>query len=218
MQWLDAQEQSTVLYVSFGSLLTVTEVQIHELAYGLETSGRPFLWVYRAPSAPQVLPTDAADGALLLDGLPAGFMERVARRGKLIHGWAPQEAILAHASVGGFLSHCGWNSTLEALWAGKPIAAWPLAVEQRLTARYLANDLRIAVQVHKDDDDMVARSEVVRTISVLMDDKEMRSRFWNMHERAHSALQEGGPSRSNLQILVDSIGRHLSQKEDGNCT
>jgi len=74
MQWLDAQEQSTVLYVSFGSLLTVTEVQIHELAYGLETSGRPFLWVYRAPSAPQVLPADAADGALLLDGLPAGAL------------------------------------------------------------------------------------------------------------------------------------------------
>lgn len=64
-------------------------------------------------------------------------MERVDGRGKLIHGWAPQEKILAHASVGGFLSHCGWNSTLEALWAGKPIAAWPLAVEQRLNARLL---------------------------------------------------------------------------------
>lgn len=70
MQWLDAQEQSTVLYVSFGSLLTVTEEQIHELAHGLEISGRPFLWVYRAPNAPQVLPTEADDA--VLNGLPAG--------------------------------------------------------------------------------------------------------------------------------------------------
>lgn len=189
-----------------------------------------------------------------------GFVERVEGRGKLIYGWAPQEKILAHASVGGFLSHCGWNSTLEALWAGKPMAAWPLAVEQRLNARlqfslgdlhilvmkssnsfelqaaergidewpgssicaevngvgccrYLANDLRIAVEVRKDDDGMVARAEVARAISVLMDDKEMRTRLLKMHGQAHSTLKEGGSSRSNLQILVDSISYHPSQKE-----
>lgn len=211
MQWLDAQEQSTVLYVSFGSLLTVTEEQIHELAHGLEISGRPFLWVYRAPNAPQVLPTEADDA--VLNGLPAGFMERVEGQGKLIHGWAPQEKILAHESVGGFMSHCGWNSTLEALWAGKPIAAWPLAVEQRLNARYLANNLKIAVEVCKDDNGMVARGEVVRAISVLMDDKEMRSRFLKMQEQAHLALKEGSSSELNLKILVDSIKCHPIQED-----
>lgn len=76
MQWLDAQEQSSVLYVSFGSLLTVTAEQIHELAYGLELSGRPFLWVYRAPNAPQVLPSDPA--VEQLDGLPAGSHPQLA--------------------------------------------------------------------------------------------------------------------------------------------
>lgn len=213
-EWLDAREPSSVVYVSFGSLLTVTETQLHELAHGLALAERPFLWVYRAPNAPQVLPSETED-ASCFDGLPAGFLERVEGRGKLIHGWAPQEKILAHEAVGAFMSHCGWNSSLEALWAGKPLIAWPLAVEQRLTARYFANDMRIAVEIRKDDDGMVESAEVVRAISVLMEDEEIRSRFVKMHHLAHLALKEGGTSRANLNLLVDSIERQSQRCQDG---
>lgn len=102
------------------------------------------------------------------------------------------------------------NYRLQKEWPGSSICA---EVNEVGCCRYLANDLRIAVEVRKGDDGMVARAEVARAISVLMDDKEMRTRLLKMHGQAHSTLKEGGSSRSNLQILVDSISYHPSQKE-----
>ncbi|XP_024386159.1 UDP-glycosyltransferase 72B1 [Physcomitrium patens] len=211
-RWLDTQEDSSVLYVSFGTLVTVNESQAHELAHGLEQSGTPFLWVYRPPEVCQVLPMDASVQDSLLDGLPTGFMERIEGRGRLITQWAPQQLILSHRSVGGFMSHCGWNSTLEALWAGKPIVAWPCAIDQELTARYLVDDIKLAVEVHKNDDGLVESAEVARAISLLMDENTgsgIRSWFVKMQQLAHKAIGEGGSSKTNLKTLVDRLKSHL---------
>eukprot|EP00250_Pteridium_aquilinum_P020078 c24694_g1_i2 orf=127-1509(+) len=111
LSWLDRQPRGSVVYASFGSIISLTEKDIQELALGLEACGHPFLWVIRRAANGNPDPTSA---------LPAGFEERTKDRGCVI-SWAPQTAVLSHPSVGCFLSHCGYGSILEALWTGVPM-------------------------------------------------------------------------------------------------
>ncbi|XP_057828000.2 7-deoxyloganetin glucosyltransferase-like [Cryptomeria japonica] len=118
LKWLDTQELSSVLYVSFGSIAVMSTEQLQELALGLEASQQPFLWVVRA---------DIADGQSAV--LPEGFRERVNSRETLV-GWAPELKVLGHPSVGGLLTRNGWNSTPETISMGVPMIRWPLWAEQ----------------------------------------------------------------------------------------
>ncbi|KAI5059695.1 hypothetical protein GOP47_0026014 [Adiantum capillus-veneris] len=115
LSWLNLQAESSVIYVAFGSLAKLSVEEIQELAVGLEASGSPFLWVIRE---------DAVTMEELPQVLPEGFLERTRGKGMII-SWAPQVRVLAHKAVGGFLSHCGWNSTVESLWAGVPLLCCP---------------------------------------------------------------------------------------------
>ncbi|KAK9678170.1 hypothetical protein RND81_11G193000 [Saponaria officinalis] len=123
IQWLDGQPMSSVVFLSFGSRGTFDEEQVKEIANGLEKSGHRFLWALRKPPSPRGLGV-SSDNKPFLETLPEGFVDRTGGRGKII-GWASQVEVLAHPAVGGFISHCGWNSTLESLWFGVPIATWP---------------------------------------------------------------------------------------------
>nr|UHB15575.1 UDP-glycosyltransferase [Paris polyphylla] len=119
LEWLDGKEPGSVLYVCFGSEGEFTAAQLDELAVGLEASGCPFMWVVRS------------------EVLPAGFEEKVEGRGMVARGWAPQISILSHRATGGFLTHCGWNSSMEGLVAGLPMATVAVgsgAVLQRAAA------------------------------------------------------------------------------------
>ncbi|CAD6209541.1 unnamed protein product [Miscanthus lutarioriparius] len=142
IEFLDSKPQASVLFVSFGSQNSIPASQMMDLARGLEASGRPFIWVVRPPVE--------SDGAkeFRADWLPDGFEERVAAAGQgvVVRGWAPQVRILAHASTGAFLSHCGWNSVLESLWHGVPVVAWPLLADQLFDSRVLV-ELGVAVEV-----------------------------------------------------------------------
>lgn len=124
LKWLDTQPDSSVLYVSFGSVAVLSIEQIQEIAQGLEASGQRFLLVLRPPSNPENVPL-----------LPEGFEERTRGRGFVQVGWAPQLWVLSHRAVGGFLTHCGWNSTLESICRGVPMLAWPIQAEQAMNAR-----------------------------------------------------------------------------------
>ncbi|KAF8720335.1 hypothetical protein HU200_023831 [Digitaria exilis] len=130
IKFLDSKPAASVLYVSFGSQNTIPASQMMELACGLEASGRPFIWVVRPP------------------WLPVGFEERVAAAGQgvVARRWAPQVAILGHASTGAFLSHCGWNSVLETLWHGVPVLGWPLVADQVFDSKLL-EELGVGVEV-----------------------------------------------------------------------
>ncbi|RZC57838.1 hypothetical protein C5167_005136 [Papaver somniferum] len=112
LQWLDNQPLESVLYVSFGSFGFLSYEQMVELAYGLEISGQRFLWVVKCPAAPTV---DASLSKQMstdpFNFLPDGYLNRIHGSGFLVPSWAPQIQILNHGSTGGFLSHCGWNST-----------------------------------------------------------------------------------------------------------
>ncbi|RCV46574.1 hypothetical protein SETIT_9G542000v2 [Setaria italica] len=142
IKFLDSKPPASVLYVSFGSQNTIPASQMMELARGLEASGRPFIWAVRPPAE-----FDGAE-AFRAEWLPDGFEDRAAAagRGVVVRRWAPQVAILAHASTGAFLSHCGWNSVLESLWHGVPVVGWPLIADQVFDARLL-EELGVGVEV-----------------------------------------------------------------------
>ncbi|KAJ4843809.1 hypothetical protein Tsubulata_009997 [Turnera subulata] len=107
LEWLNSQQPGSVVYACFGTLCNLTTPQLIELGMGLEASNRPFIWAIRSGETSKGLQEWIAED---------GFEERTKRRGLVIRGWAPQIIILSHAAIGGFLTHCGWNSTLEAIW------------------------------------------------------------------------------------------------------
>ncbi|KAJ1421215.1 UDP-glycosyltransferase family, conserved site [Sesbania bispinosa] len=203
LKWLDSQPPCSVLYVSFGSGGTLSQRQINELALGLELSGQRFLWVLRSPS-------DSASAAYLeatnedpLQFLPIGFLERTKEQGLIVPLWAPQVQVLSHNSVGGFLSHCGWNSVLESMQEGVPIIAWPLFAEQRMNAVMLANCLKVALRLKVKEDEIVETEENAKVIKCLMEGeegKEMRKRMKNLKVSAAYALKDGSSAQTLSQL------------------
>ncbi|PKU66013.1 UDP-glycosyltransferase 73C4 [Dendrobium catenatum] len=175
LDWLDSKPQGSVIYVSFGSLVGPNDAELEELAAGLEESGRSFIWVIK-PGARQHEP----DGRPIVtngSGYSSdGLEKRVQGRGMVIRGWAPQLAILSHSSTGGYVCHCGWNSTLEALGCGVPVLAWPIRGDQTYNAKLLVSQLRVGVSVRPAPGKAVTKTEVVLGIEKLMTDEEMRKR------------------------------------------
>jgi hydroquinone glucosyltransferase len=128
LEWLDRQPTRSVVYVSLGSGRAPSLEQTTELAAGIEDSGQRFLWVVRMPAN---LTTTSAGGNKddPLAWLPEGFLERTAGRGLAVTAWAPQVRALSHRATAAFVSHCGWNSTLESVHCGVPMIALPLGAE-----------------------------------------------------------------------------------------
>ena len=168
VRWLDAQPPASVALLCFGSLGFFAAPQAHEIARGLERSGHRFLWVLRGPpaAAGSRQPTDAD----LAELLPEGFLERTRGRGLVWPTAAPQKEILARAAVGGFVTHCGWNSILESLWCGVPMAPWPLYAEQHLNAFALvaAAGAAVAMEVDRRRGNFVEAAELERAVRSLM--------------------------------------------------
>nr|UTO68653.1 UDP-glucosyltransferase 2 [Isatis tinctoria] len=188
LRWLEDQPESSVVFLCFGSKGSVDEPQVKEIAQALEVVGCRFLWSIRM-SLEEIKPSDV---------LPEGFMGRVAGRG-LVCGWAPQVEVLAHKAIGGFVSHCGWNSTLESLWFGVPVATWPMYAEQQLNAFTLVKELGLAVDLRMDyvsgRGGLVTCDEIARAVRSLMDGGEgKRVKVKEMADAARKAMMDGGSS------------------------
>ena len=170
MKWLDSKPENSVLYVAFGSQNTPSEPQIKQLAMALEASGKNFLWVFRPPSS-FVMDSNNKDNE---EWLPKGFEQRIKEnnRGLLIQQWAPQMEILSHKSIGAFLSHCGWNSVIEALSHGVPMLSWPMGAEQPFNAKMLEEEIGVSVGVAYGNDCEVRCEDIVRKIELVMDGTE----------------------------------------------
>ncbi|XP_030441041.2 UDP-glycosyltransferase 88A1-like [Syzygium oleosum] len=206
LTWLDLQPRGSVVFLCFGSLGVFSVEQLKEIATGLERSGQRFLWVVRNPIKTMPGIPDPDLGSLL----PDGFLERTKERGLVINKWAPQVAVLSHGSVGGFVTHCGWNSVLEALCAGVPMLAWPLYAEQRHNRVLLVQEMRIALPVDELEDGRVSSDEVEKRVRELMESEEgktVRERALAMKEEATAALSPGGSSWSALAGLIESWKR-----------
>ncbi|XP_030449081.1 UDP-glycosyltransferase 88B1-like [Syzygium oleosum] len=212
LTWLDSQPRGSVVFLCFGSLGVFSVEQLKEIATGLERSGQRFLWVVRNPTEDkkQKAATFAMPDPHLGSLLPEGFLERTKERGLVVKKWAPQVAVLSHPSVGGFVTHCGWNSVLEAVSAGMPMLAWPLYAEQRHNRVLLVKEMRIALPVDESEGGLVSSEEVEKRVSELMEGEEgkmVRERALNMKEEAKAALSPGGSSQSALAGLIDSWKR-----------
>lgn len=205
MQWLDDQPAGSVVFLCFGSMGSFSEDQLKEIAYALENSGHRFLWSIRRPPPPDKLasPTDYEDPR---EVLPEGFLERTVAVGKVI-GWAPQVAVLAHPAIGGFVSHCGWNSVLESLWFGVPIATWPMYAEQQFNAFEMVVELGLAVEIdmgyRKESGLIVNSDKIERAIRNLMENNdEKRKKVKEMREKSKMALIDGGSSFISLGDFI----------------
>ncbi|CAO2817092.1 unnamed protein product [Amaranthus hypochondriacus] len=189
--WLNTQAPKSVLYVSFGSIAGMNEEEFLELMWGLLDSMVPFLLVIR----PKLVKGLEAD-----DPLPEGYREMMGERGHIVK-WASQLEVLSHPAVGGFLTHNGWNSTLESICEGVPMVCKPLFADQNMNARHVSENWRIGLKLER----IVKRDEVTRAIRKLMLEKEgaeMRSRITDLKEKATHCLEEGGSSYKSLERLT----------------
>lgn len=206
MEWLDLQPLASVVFLCFGSLGSLEVKQVEKIAIGLERAGVRFLWALRGP--PKAQSADPRDYTSYDNVLPDGFLTRAAGMG-IVCGWVPQAKVLAHKAVGGFVSHCGWNSILESLWYGVPIATWPVYAEQQMNAFQMVRELGLAVEIRLDyrvGGDLVQAEEVengVRTLMNLSD--EIRRKVKDMREKCRVALMENGSSYTNLMSLIQEL-------------
>ncbi|KAK1385522.1 Glycosyltransferase [Heracleum sosnowskyi] len=215
ISWLNNQSPNSVLLVSLGSGGTLTTEQLTELAWGLEMSKQKFILVVRKPNDFSACGTffDAgSDGEDPESYLPEGFVKRTAEVGLVVPSWAPQVPILRHEAVGGFLSHCGWNSILESIVNGVPMIAWPLYAEQKMNATLLTEEIAVAVkpiEVSREvrGKKLVKREEIERVVKLLIggeEGKAMRGKANELKESASKALKFGGSSYDLISSVVES--------------
>ncbi|GAB4847791.1 hypothetical protein Ancab_026854 [Ancistrocladus abbreviatus] len=208
MRWLDNQPPSSVVFLCFGSKGSFSDEQAREVAKGLDQSGYRFLWSLRRPSSSDTKLASTHECDNLEDVLPEGFLERTAEIGKII-GWAPQVAILSHPAVGGFVSHCGWNSTLESLWFGVPIAAWPMYAEQQTNAFQLTREMGLAVEVQLDyqsSNRIVEAAAIEKGVRRVMDmEHEARSKVKEISDIFRKTMAEGGSSYNWLGRFIEDV-------------
>ncbi|KAF7840187.1 UDP-glycosyltransferase 88B1 [Senna tora] len=202
LAWLDQQPSQSVVFLCFGSKGVFCEVQIKEIAMGLERSSHRFLWVVKSPLGLDTEP-------ILEDLLPHGFLERTKEKGLVLKSWAPQNAILSHESVGGFVTHCGWNSVLEAVRYGVPMVAWPLYAEQHMNSVVMVKEMKVAMSIFGEEKSskMVSAEEVERRVRALMEFEEgkvVRKRCLEVKEMAMAAWSKGGSSFNAFTHLVCS--------------
>lgn len=194
LKWLDQQSPCSVIYVAFGSSTTnFNHNQFQELALGLELSNMPFLWVVRLNS------TDGIN-----DAYPEGFLDRVATRGKIVD-WVPQQKVLSHPSVACFLSHCGWNSTMEGVSNGLPFLCWPVFADQFINKSYICDVWKVGLGFDPDETEIVRREEIKNKVEQLLGDKNLKERASSLKEVASNSVREGGSSYSNFQRFTERL-------------
>ena len=194
LPWLDAQPDGSVVYVAFGSSTIFHPRQFRELAEGLELAGRPFLWVVRA---------DFTTGDLSKEWFDE-FKARVAGTGMVV-SWCPQQKVLAHHAVACFVSHCGWNSTVEGARSGVPFLCWPYFSDQFLDRSCVTDVWRTGLAVSPDADGIVTKEELKSKVEKVVGDSEIREQARLLRDAAGRAIDQGGDSYENIQKFVDLL-------------
>ncbi|KAK4730178.1 hypothetical protein R3W88_023166 [Solanum pinnatisectum] len=193
IEWLDTKKPNSVVYVNFGSITVLSKEQLIEFAWGLANTKMNFLWIVRSDLV-------MGDSAIL----PYEFLAESKERG-LLSGWCPQEQVLSHASIGGFLGHCGWNSTFESISFGVPMLCWPFFADQQTNCWFSCNRWGVGIEIDSD----VKREvivEVVRELMIGEKGKEMKENALKWKNLAEKAITS--PTRSsymNFDKLVREV-------------
>ncbi|KAI8532771.1 hypothetical protein RHMOL_Rhmol11G0240100 [Rhododendron molle] len=207
LKWLDLKKPNSVIYICFGSVVKFDVSQLYEIAIGLECSGQQFIWVVRRGENENESE----------EWLPEGFEERMKDKGLIIRGWAPQVLILDHDAVGGFVTHCGWNSTLEGISAGVPMVTWPVFAEQFYNEKLVTEILRIGISIGAlkwnffTVSDVVMSEQIGKAVQRVMvgeDAEVMMNRAKEFKKMAKKAVEEGGSSHTNLNDLIHELSSY----------
>lgn len=181
VEWLDSKEDKSVVYISFGSYFVLSKRQTEEIASALLDSGFPFLWVIRVKEEEKEEEEELC------------FREELEGKGKLVK-WCSQVEVLSHGSVGCFVTHCGWNSTMESLVSGVPMVAFPQWSDQKTNAKLIEDVWKIGVRVENDGDGIVEKEEIRKCVEEVMGSGELRMNVKKWKGLAREAAKEGGPS------------------------
>ncbi|RWW25493.1 hypothetical protein GW17_00010161 [Ensete ventricosum] len=201
--WLDSMPPSSVLYVSFGSIASISNKDLEEIAYGVLSSKANFIWVLR--------PGTSSSGAAV--PLPQGFLEASRGRGMVVP-WCRQREVLQHPAVGGFLTHCGWNSVAESMWCGVPMLCFPLFSDQPPNRKLVVQNLGIGTDLGEIGE--VSRGKVSSRIDDLMGGEggaELRRKMEEVKKAVQGAVAPHGSSCKNLDQFTADLLRLLSQKK-----
>ncbi|XP_015876307.3 beta-D-glucosyl crocetin beta-1,6-glucosyltransferase-like [Ziziphus jujuba] len=193
--WLNKKEESSTVFVSFGSECYLSKEDMEEMAHGLELSNVNFIWVVRFPEGEKVK---------LEDALPTGFSEKVREKGIVVESWAPQIKILSHSSIGGFLSHCGWSSMMESIKFGVPIIAMPMQLDQPWNARVVVSS-GVGLEVKRSNNKGIERenvAKVIREVVVEKNGEDIRRKAKKMSDRLKRKVEEE---------ILDEVEKELLQ-------
>lgn len=194
MEWLDARDKGSVVYLCFGSRTFLTSSQMEVLTRALEISGVNFVLSVRVPEKGHVAKEHGT--------VPRGFSDRVKGRGFVIEGWAPQLVILSHRAVGAFVSHCGWNSVVEGLVSGVAMLTWPMGADQYTNAKLLVDELGVAVRAAEGEKVIPEASELGKRIEEALGRTKERVKAEMLRDDALLAIGNGGSSQRELDALV----------------
>ncbi|XP_076926060.1 zeatin O-glucosyltransferase-like [Bidens hawaiensis] len=205
--WLEKQAPDSVLYISFGTTTSISNEQIQEIALGLQESKQKFIWVLRDADKGDIFECE-----IRKIELPGGFKEQVGEHGLVVVDWVPQLEILGHRATGGFMSHCGWNSCMESVTMGVPVAAWPMHSDQPRNAMLLTKVLNVGMYVRdwtqrKELVSLKVVKEVVTRLMVSDEGVEMRKRAAELGDRVRRSMMDGGIARVELDSFVAHVSR-----------
>ncbi|KAK9071120.1 hypothetical protein SSX86_009688 [Deinandra increscens subsp. villosa] len=204
LEWLDSKPPSSVVYISFGSVVSLSQEQVTEMAYGVLNSGVSFLWVMRTGA------TSTGESGKLSEGL----LEEAGERGMAVQ-WSPQAQVLTHLSVSCLVTHCGWNSTMEALSSGVPVVALPQWGDQVTDAKYLVDEWKVGIRMGRGEAEhrVIRREEVeecLREATSGVKAAELKKNAMKWKNAAEAAVAEGGTSDRNIQKFLDEVRKMSS--------
>ncbi|XP_061365970.1 UDP-glycosyltransferase 83A1-like [Gastrolobium bilobum] len=188
LEWLNQHPPQSVIYVSFGSLAVVDPNQFKELALGLDLLNKPFLWVVRPDNDNNVnnVYPDEFNGS----------------KGKIV-GWSPQKKILNHPAIACFITHCGWNSTIEGVCGGIPLLCWPFFSDQFVNKSYICNVWKVGLGLDKDENGLISKEEIGKKVELLLGDEEINARSLKLKEMIINNMVKGGQSSTNIDKFIN---------------